>query len=170
MRRRWLLFLFFVPSLSSCSYTYDIKAVVIGGRLAFIVDPNSRQSASCINQIDVIATGDARARPALGDDVSRVRYGTYWHERLDNDCVDEFPILYGQRFKGKPMPLGQAAETVAAKPLRAGVIYEVATTTGNGGYGGGAFKIMPDRTVVNVSPPPLADPDDPIGPVTANGS
>jgi hypothetical protein len=127
-------------ALSGCSYTYDVKAVVIGGRLAFIIDPNSKRSVSCFNQIDVIASGGVRSRPAPGDDISRVRYGTFWHERLDYDCVDEFPIFYGQRLKGKPMPLGQAMETVAAKSLKIGVVYEVTTTTGAGGYGSGAFK------------------------------
>ncbi len=68
------------------------------------------------------------------------------------------------------MPLGQAVETVAAKPLKKGVVYEVTTTTGTGGYGGGAFKIMLDGTVANVSPPPLTDLDDPMKPVAANDS
>jgi hypothetical protein len=170
MRCLLLLAPCFMLALSGCSYTYEVKAVVIGGRLAFVVDPNSRRGVSCINQIDVIATGGARARPAPGDDVTRVRYGTFWHERLDYNCADEFPIYYGQHLTGKPMPLGQAVETVAAKPLKKGVVYEVTTTTGTGGYGGGAFKIMLDGTVANVSPPPLTDLNDPMNPVAANDS
>lgn len=118
MTRLRLLLPLLTLTLGSCSYAYDLKAVVVGGRLAFVVDPKSRHDASCINQIDVIASGDARAKPASGDDVSRVQYGTFWHERLDYGCVDEFPIFYGQRFKGKPSPLGQTIEVVAAKPLK----------------------------------------------------
>jgi len=147
-----------------------LTAVVIGGRVAFVVDPASRHDASCINQIDVIAAGGARAKPAPSDDVSRVQYGTFWHQSLDYDCVDEFPIFYGQRLKGKPNPLGQAIEAVSAKPLKIGVVYEVTTTTGATGYGGGAFKILPDHTVINVPPPPLVGANDIVGPVTGNGT
>lgn len=157
MRRPQLLLPFLALTLGSCSYTYDLKAVVIGGRLAFVVDPKSPHDAFCINQIDVIASGDARAKPTSGDDAGRVRYGTFWHERLDYDCVDEFPIFYGQQFKGKRRPSDQMVEVVSAKPLKVGVVYEIATTTGATGYGGGAFKILSNRTVVNVAPPALTD-------------
>ncbi len=170
MRHFRLPLLGFALALGSCSYVYDVKAGVIGGRLAFIVDPKSRNDASCFNQIDVIASGDARAKAVPGDDVSRVGHGTFWHQRLDHDCIDEFPIFYGQSLKGKPSPLGQKIETVAAKPLKIGVVYEVTTTTGATGYGGGAFKILPNRTVVNVTPPPLTSPNDVMEPVTVNGS
>jgi len=170
MTRLRLLFPILAVSLGSCSYAYHLTAVVIGGRVAFVVDPASRHDASCINQIDVIAAGGARAKPAPSDDVSRVQYGTFWHQSLDYDCVDEFPIFYGQRLKGKPNPLGQAIEAVSAKPLKIGVVYEVTTTTGATGYGGGAFKILPDHTVINVPPPPLVGANDIVGPVTGNGT
>lgn len=156
MVRLRLLLPLLAVTLGSCSYTYDLKAVVVGGRLAFVVDPKSRHDAFCINAIDVIASGGVRAKAARGDDASRVRYGTFWHERLDYKCTDEFPIFYGQRLKGKQGPSDQAIETVAAKPLNIGVVYEVTTTTGATGYGGGAFKLLPDRTVINVPTPPLA--------------
>lgn len=136
--------------LSGCSYMYDIKAVVIGGRVAFIVDPRSRHGADCITQIDVIARGGVRAKPSPGDDIERVGYGTFWHQRFDIECVDEFPIIYGQTLKGKPDPLDQGADVVSAKPLRIGVVYEVSTTTGATGYGGGAFRLTPDRHIENL--------------------
>jgi hypothetical protein len=122
MTRLRHLFPILAVSLGSCSYAYDLKAVVIGGRLAFVVDPTSRHNASCINQIDVIASGGVRAKPAPGDDVSRMSYGTVWHQRLNYDCIDAFPIFYGQRLKGKPSPLGRAIQVVSAKPLKIGVV------------------------------------------------
>lgn len=157
-------------ALGSCSYTYNVRAVVIGGRLAFVVDPKSRHDASCMNAIDVIASRGVAAQASPGDDISRVKYGTFWHERLDYDCLDKFPIYYGQQFKGVHRPLGQVIETVAAKPLKIGVVYEVTTTTGATGYGNGAFKILPDRTVVNVPPPALTDENDMMEPVIGNDS
>lgn len=170
MTRLRHLFPILAVSLSSCSHAYDLKAVVIEGRLAFVVDPASRHDASCINQIDVIASGGVRAKPAPGDDVSRMSYGTVWHQRLDHDCIDAFPIFYGQRLKGKPSPSKQAISIVSAKPLKIGVVYEVTTTTGATGYGGGAFKILPDHTVINVPPPPLVDGNNLVEPVLGNGS
>ncbi len=170
MTRLRLLLPLLSIAVASCSYGYDVRAVVIGGRLAFVVDPKSRHDASCINAIDVIASGGVAARAAPGDDASRVRYGTFWHERLDYDCLDEFPVFYGQQFKGARRPLGQAIENVAAKPLKIGVVYEVTTTTGATGYGNGAFKILPDRTVVNVPLPALTDPNDMMEPVIGNDS
>ncbi|OHC97097.1 MAG: hypothetical protein A3H25_09335 [Sphingomonadales bacterium RIFCSPLOWO2_12_FULL_63_15] len=134
--------------LSGCSYIYDIKAVAIGGRVAFIVDPRSRHGADCITQIDVIAKGGARAKPSPGDDIERVGYGTFWHQRFGIECVDEFPIIYGQTLKGTPDPLDQGP--VSAKHLRIGVVYEVSTTTGATGYGGGAFRLTPDRHIENL--------------------
>lgn len=168
MARSRFLLPFLAVALGSCSYAYDVKAVVVGGRLAFVVDPKSRHDASCLNAIDVIASGGARATAVPGDDVSRVRYGTFWHERLDSACADEFPIFYGQAFKGERSSLGQRIEVVAAKPLKIGVVYEVTTTTGATGYGSGAFKILSDRTVVNLPAPALADAYDAIRPVIGN--
>lgn len=152
MKRIYLLALALPFALTGCSYTYDILAVVIDGHLSFVVDPKSAQEVSCLNQIDVIADDDVHAQPEAGDDLSRIEYGTFWHQRLVYDCVDQFPVRYGQPFKGKPNPLSQGPDNVAAKPLRIGVVYEVTTVTGATGYGSGAFKILPDRRVVNVSP------------------
>lgn len=144
-------------ALAGCSYSYDLKAVVIGGRLAFVVDSGSNHAPSCFNAVEVIAQGGVRAKASPGDDTSRVQYGTFWNQRLDYGCVDEFPLFYGQYLMGKPNTLGQGPDSVAAKPLRVGVIYEVFTTSGATGYGSGAFKILPDHRVVNVSSPSMID-------------
>ncbi len=137
-------------ALSGCFYVYDIKVVAIGGRVAFIVDPRSRHGASCITGINVIAKDGTRATPSPGDDIERVGYGTFWHQRLDIECMDEFPIIYGQVLRGKPDPLLEGADVVSAKPLRIGVIYEVIANTGATGYGSGAFRLTPDRHIENI--------------------
>lgn len=131
-----------------------------------MVDPASSANAACFNQIDVVASDDVRAKSSLGDDGARVRYGTFWHERLDHACVDKFPVFYGQKLKGKRAALSGQIEVVAPKPLRVGVIYEVTTTSGATGYGSGAFKILPDRTVINVPLPR----NDLLEPIDMNGS
>lgn len=156
MRLSHLLISLVALSVTGCSSVYRVKAVVLAGRIAFIVDPQSRHQPSCVTDIDVIASGPARARPASGDDVSRVRYGTFWHESVEDDCVDAFPIKYGQLLKGRARPFGSAIEVVAPKPLKIGIVYEVAIISPGSAYGSGAFKILPNRTLVNVPPPPLA--------------
>lgn len=168
MRHPHLLISLVALSVTGCSSVYRIKAVVLAGRIAFIVDPQSRHQPSCVTDIDVIASGPARARPTGGDDVSRVEYGTFWHESVEDDCIDTFPIQYGQMLKGRARPFGSAVEVVAPKPLRIGVVYEVATISPGSAYGSGAFRILPDRTLVNVPPPPLAPPD--VSDATASGS
>lgn len=157
-------------ALAGCSYSYDLKAVVIGGRLAFVVDSKSNHAPSCFNAVEVIAHGGVRAEASPGDDTSRVRYGTFWNQRLDYGCVDGFPLFYGQHFKGKPNPLGQGPDSVSAKPLKVGVIYEISTTSGATGYGSGAFKILPDHRVVNVPPPPMIDTPEEVETGSPNGS
>ena len=73
----------------------DGKQIRRGGRRVMVrtagprdprtTNPASPGDISCINQIDVIASGGARAKPAPGDDVSRVQYGTFWHQHLDDE-------------------------------------------------------------------------------------
>ena len=156
-------------ALGGCSYSYDLRAVAIGGRLAFVVDTKSNRGPSCFNNVEVIARGGVRANASPGDDASLVRYGTFWNQRLDYGCVDQFPLFYGQTFRGKANP-GQGLNRVAAKPLKIGVIYEVSTTSGATGYGSGAFKILPDHHVVNVPPPSMIDPPEKVETGSANGS
>lgn len=138
--------------LGGCSYTYKVLATVIGGRLAFVVDPEFWHSPSCLNAVWVTADGEARAKAAPGDNVSLIGSGTFWHEKVGHDCVDQFPILYGKRLTGPVLPPDRQTGSVAAKALRIGVTYEITTTTGATGYGGGAFRILPNRHVVNVGP------------------
>ena len=162
----------FVPlalTLGACSYAYDVQAVVINGRLAFVADPHSQSNASCFNEVDVVADRAARTNAYVGDDLSRVSYGTYWHQRLAYDCVDKFPIFYGQSFKGKALSDDSGTDVVTAKPLRMGVVYEISTVSGATGYGSGAFKILPDHRVINVPPPSMLDMEDPPNKVGGSG-
>lgn len=147
-------------TLGSCSYAYDLLAVVIGGRLAFVVDPSSSRKPDCINGIHVSTDkGEtAKAKPAPGDDEGLVANGIYWWKSLEPDCQNRFPIFYGQPLKGERLVYGEntpgvrpgeASSVVEPKPLRVGVVYEVTTTSGATGYGFGWFRITPDRRVEN---------------------
>ncbi len=132
-------------ALGSCSYSYDVAATVIDGRIAFVVAPSSSHEPNCLRQIEVTA-----------DD------GSYmWDEAVDDACENEFPIMYGQKLAGKPyvygdfadLPAdvrGMAAPRVAPRPLEVGISYTVLTTTGSTGYGCGRFLVKPDRTVENI--------------------
>ena len=134
-------------ALTSCSYSYDLQAIVDHGRLAFVVDPKSRKDATCIRSIHVSAEGAARAKPADGDDRALVENGVFWWKDVSSDtCRNDFPVLYGQPLQGKPfLPPG-----VEAKPLRIGATYEVETTGSGSGYGSGRFRIRRDHTVENI--------------------
>ena len=122
--------------LGGCSYSYEVLAVARGGQIAFIVDPKSSSSPSCIRRIEVY--GDGERAPV-------------WRESVDyeDDCANEFPVAYGTRFKGRHQ---QEWPTISAQPLRPGVVYEVSTATGATGYGGGRFVIKADGRVENLKP------------------
>lgn len=152
-------------ALGSCSYSYDLLAVVIGGRLAFIVDPSSSKEPECMNGIMVSTEkGEtATAKAAPGDDEQLVANGVFWRKSFEADCENHFPIFYGQALKGQQLVYdgrvpgaapGEMSSVVEAKPLHVGVVYEVTTTSGATGYGGGWFRITPDRRVENWSEDP----------------
>jgi len=152
-------------ALGSCSYSYKLLAVVMGGRLAFIVDPSSSSEPECMNGITVSTDkGEtATARAAPGDDEQLVANGVFWWKSLEADCENRFPIIYGQTLKGQRLVYdgkvpgaapGEMSSAVEAKPLHVGVVYEVTTTSGATGYGAGWFRITPDRRVENWSEDP----------------
>ena len=86
-------------ALSGCSFSYEVLATVIGGRLAFIVDPRSDRTPDCINHIEVLADDCSAAPAEAGDDSTRVGYGTYWYERASYDCKTLFLCSMVQRSK-----------------------------------------------------------------------
>jgi len=145
-------------TLGSCSYAYSLEAVVIDGRLAFVVAPWSERSASCINGIEVeIGDGGPTAKPAPGDDARLVNGDVYWWEFLAVDsCPNPFPIFYGQPLRGAPFIYEDGKpSTVAAKPLVIGHVYSVSTTGSGSGAGGGWFRITADGRVENWKRDPL---------------
>ena len=141
-----------VFTLAGCSYPYDLRAVVIHGRLAFIVDPGSRHKPDCIRSIHVQTDEEARATPAIGDDEKLVANGVFWWKDYAVDaCPNPFPILYGQPLAGRPFVYQDGSPPgVEAKPLRMGVIYEVDAASSGSGYGSARFRIRADRTVENL--------------------
>lgn len=160
MIRRTLFVMLASVSLSGCSYAYDIIAVVQNGRLTFIVDPESKyRQPSCLRQIEVTAQSGPHPAPAAGDDALRVGYGTYWSASVgyDDACANRFPIPYGSPLEGK---IRADQGKVAPKPLLREVEYEVSTTTGATGYGGGRFIIHANGRVENLPHAELIDDSD----------
>lgn len=150
MLRRIAALTLFSVALTGCSYSYDIIAVVRDGQLVFDIDPKSEREPSCLRQVEVLAREQAKAEPGTGDDINRVGYGTFWFESVDyqDDCSNRFPLPYGATLKGQlQADLGR----VAPKPLLREVVYEVSTTTGATGYGGGCFIIRTDGRVENLA-------------------
>jgi len=146
-------------ALGSCSYSYNLLAVAIDGRLAFIVDPSSSHDPDCVNSIHVSTDNGetATAKAAAGDDEKLVANGVFWWKSMERDCKNSFPIFYGQPLKGErlvygdgvPAYRGKSSSVVEAKPLHVGVVYEVSTSSGATGYGEGWFRITADRRVEN---------------------
>ena len=140
-------------ALGSCSYSYSIRAVVIGGRLAFVVAPWSEHHPNCIRGVSVsVDKGGPLATPAPGDDVALVRNGgVYWSKQFAvTSCPNPFPVFYGQSLKGIPFDYGGGhTSSVQAKPLVIGHVYEVGMDSSGSGYGTGWFRLTPDRRVEN---------------------
>jgi hypothetical protein len=151
MRLRFYIIVYAALLLSGCSYSYELIAKVIDGRIAFVVDPKSGHQPGCINEIEVQTDDAVHASPAPGDDRDRIGYGTFWFEVAGYECATEFPVFYGAPLKGGPPESGKEdLGMVKPKPLKVGVVYHVNTTTGATGYGGGAFRIRADGIVENV--------------------
>ena len=136
--------------LGGCSYTYDILATMIDGRLTFVVDPRSRaRPSSCLTTI-IVSEQDRQGRvPARpGDNAGLVSHGVVWWNSVGHDrCETRFPVAYGVPLAGSPATPEQADREVAAKPLIPGVIYEVSASAGATGYGGGRFRLTADGKV-----------------------
>lgn len=149
MTRRILFSLLACVLLSSCSYAYDILAVVQHGRLMFVVDPKSRNHPSCLREIEVTVRSDHGATAASGDDESRVDHGTFWFESVDyaDGCANTYPLPYGSSLSGKAL---SDRGKVTPKPLRREVEYDVRATTGATGYGSGQFILHRNGRVENL--------------------
>lgn len=158
---RYVLVLVAALTLGSCSYGYDILAVAINGRLAFVVDPRSSYKPDCIRSINVsVDRGGPIAHPGPGDDVALVRNGgVYWWKSTEvTSCENPFPIFYGQQIKGPPFIYNNGPSSVEAKPLRVGVLYEV-EMDGAGASAMGWFRIDKRGHIENLR-------EDPTPPIT----
>jgi len=144
--------------LSGCSYTYDILATMIDGRLTFIIDPKSRSKPSaCLTTIMVSAQDrDRRVEAEPGDNNGLINAGVVWWNSVGYDCETRFPVTYGVPLAGGPRTPEQVEREVAAKQLAPGVIYEVVATAGATGYGGGRFRLTEDGRVENLPKRDLA--------------
>src|SRR3546814_3770618 len=71
--------------LGSCSYDFSLRAVVIDGRLTFVVSPRSKRHPDCMRGVVVsIDEGGPIAKPAPGDDAALVQNGgVYWWKQFD---------------------------------------------------------------------------------------
>ena len=142
---------FLTFALSGCSSVYDLRAVVIDGKVAFEpTDTDIWGKPDCIYAIWVSAVDGPPATPEEGDSIGMVEHGTYWHTGFAvTSCENPFPIIYGERLKGPPTQKNDGY-VVKAKPLRIGVVYEVTTASDGSASGGGKFMITEQRTVVNL--------------------
>lgn len=127
--------LLIVLPLGGCYFSYDVRAVVIDGRLAFTTDKHwLTGEPKCVDAIEVFAYTPDRH--------------VLWRQQAAPDvCVQDFPIFYGQPMKGaRP----DDPDAVAAEPLKPGVIYHVDTGTQIGGSGIDLFRLTPERRVENL--------------------
>src|SRR3954452_11652815 len=140
MLRRIVALVLLATSLSGCSYGYEVLAIALNGGLAFVVSPKSDSHPSCVRSIGVMVA-DRRAN-------SRVDYDTYWFESVayNDACANRYPLTYGASLKGQHQQDG----IVKAKALRREVVYDILTTTGTGGYGGGRFIIHANGHIENL--------------------
>ena len=138
-----------VPLLDSCSYSYDIRAVARQGRIAFVVDPQSDHQPGCVRRVelssdDPMPTGASSNAQSIATDV-------LWMYSVDYDdaCANRCPLAYGQALKGRHRP---EDHRVGPRPLQFERIYEILTTTGATGYGGGRFVVHRNGHIENLAP------------------
>lgn len=147
-------------TLAGCSYRYDVEAVMIDGRLAFVPNAASRGRAKCVSHVMVMPVQETRRADGESDaEWERRIYA--WNDYAGYDCDDRFPIFYGQPLKGEG---GPDRPDVASQPLRPGVVYEVLISAAATGYGGGRFRLSADGAVENL--PGLSSSADPEPVVT----
>lgn len=140
-------------ALGSCSSSYDIRAFILDGKLAF--EPVGKDfwgnpDPDCFYSISVEAVDGPAATPAKGESVGLVKNGTYWNRTFAvTSCENKFPVVYGAPLHGPPFREHYQYE-VAAKPLVRGVTYSVSASSNGSAYGGGRFMLTADGQVKNL--------------------
>ncbi len=128
-------------TLGSCSDAYDVKAIVISGKLAFVSNDPAYQ---CVANISVATDEKVEGVPTPRlDRQPMTKGGEFW--RTNNPvggCRMGFPIIYGPNGphdgnRGRP------------KKLHAEITYRV-ETEGVGAYGFGCFRISAALKVANL--------------------
>jgi hypothetical protein len=114
-------------SLIGCSYHYDLKAVELNGKIAFV--PAKDKGSGCLANFKV--TSEA------GEVVWDLTAGQYFSP----PCQSDFPIVYGS------VPRNMR-ERVKAEPLRAGILYKLEGWDGD--RYSGAFRFRQGIVVDNV--------------------
>lgn len=126
MRRKFAAVL--LPlALFGCSYHYDLKAIELNGRIAFV--PVKDKSSGCFYHFTVTS------------ETGQVVWDLYAGQYLPPPCQSDFPVVYGT----VPHDMN---EHVKAKPLIPGVTYKVEGS--DGGFYSGAFRFGQGIIVDNV--------------------
>ncbi len=151
MLLRTLIALPLIAALAGCSSAYDVRAVVIGGKLAFVpAKTGISGEPDCIYSVSVSTVDRSGAAATKADDAPTVLNGIYWDMTFAvTSCENPFPVFYGAKLKGPPFGDVEGYK-VEAKPLRIGAVYQVSTASEGSAYGGGEFLITEERKVVNL--------------------
>ncbi len=151
MRLRLFASLPLLTALNGCSSVYDLRAVAIDGKLAFVAAETVIWSEpDCIYSVSVTAVDGPPALATKTDDARGVANGIYWNKTFEvTSCDNPFPLFYGAKLKGPPFYDDQAYN-VEAKRLRVGVVYEITTSSKGSADGGGKFVITNERKIVNL--------------------
>lgn len=141
-------------ALTSCSSVYDLRAIVIDGKLAFVPEDEDiwgNPSPECFYSISVSILDGPSATPAAGDSVGMVENGVYWDKTFAvTSCDNSFPIVYGMKLHGPPFRENDE-NGVEAKRLLPGFTYEVSAASNGSEYGGRRFRLTTQGTVENLS-------------------
>jgi hypothetical protein len=127
-------------ALGSCSYAYDVRAIAIGGKLAFV---STDRDFDCAANV-YITSDEAIATPVPGDQRGLVVNGGsfWWTDNPTDECTMNYPLVYDTHFSN-------VRTLVRPKKLKLGVVYEV-QTQGHGAYGTGCFRISRERRIENL--------------------
>ena len=137
--------------LGGCSYSYDILAKMIDGRLTFVVSPYSfRKPASCLTRVMVAQDPQSDGQTGPNGEGEVAHEGIVWWDEVGRECSTRFPVTYGVGLVGSPRSPEEEARQIEAKPLTPGIIYEVHITSGSTGYGVGRFRLGASGGVENL--------------------
>lgn len=126
MHRR-VFIAFLTCALTGCSYHYDLKAIELNGRIAFV--PLKDKGSGCF--------ADFKVTSDTGEVVWKLDAGQY----LSSPCDSDFPVVYG----AAPRAM---TEKIKAKPLKVGVTYKVEGWDGDS-YSG-TFRFRQGIVVDNI--------------------